>query len=857
MTDLAPTGDELARVRRALTPSSGQDVAARQAEIDRLLEDRGVTYGAPAVPEDAGLPVLVDEGVSGPVAAAVLHDVRRVQTPWRLDPQPLLLDEDHWTLLEAGVTQRAELLDAVLADLYGERRLLSLGLIPPELVLGHPGFLRSTDGIRLPGERQLFLAATDLVRDDAGEWAVIADRTQAPSGAGYAMEGRRILSQVLSEVYRGAAVRRLGPFFHALRQAVQEVAPATAAAPRAVLLSPGAASETAFDQTYLSSMLGIPVVEGDDLQVGDGRLWMRGLNGLEPVDVLLRRVDADFCDPVDLRSDSRLGVPGLVEAARAGTVSVVNTLGSSVLESPALSAYLPQVCRALRGEDLRLPAPSTYWCGDPAMRTLVLARLPELVLTPLTTFRGPATVLGWTLGAAELAELRARIEAEPAAWAGQEPVHARDATEPPTLLRTFAVAHRGAYHVMAGGLALTAPRRDVPLVSSSQGAVARDVWVLSRRPHSTPDPWLSDDPAPRPLPSGISARTAQSLYWLGRYTERADAHVRILRALADRWTDFHDHPDSPGGQALAALERLLPPGARDDLLAAFADPGRAGGVAHAVTRLSEAAAQVRDQMPRDTWLILSSLDRTLARARALRPAPGRGSAAGHGPNAAHGPDAADEGGRPVPASPGIHGLPPLLDRALEALLALAGLSAESLVRDTGWQFLEAGRRIERAQGVVAALRATLVEPRSEEVDSLVLESVLISQESAITYRRRNPARATVATVLDLLLGDAANPRALVHALRGLQSALTELPPPATPADRREHLLDGVAGLLAELDVEALAAVLPETGRRERLAETLESLHWRLRAAHDELTAQYLTRVQPNLSLDASSLGGAR
>ncbi|WP_124343012.1 circularly permuted type 2 ATP-grasp protein, partial [Cellulomonas algicola] len=527
------------------------DLARAHAEAERLLADHGVTYGADA-PEGGA------------------H-------PWRLDPVPVVVDEPEWTALDAALVQRAELLDAVLQDVYGARRLLTDQLLPPTTVLAHPGFLRQVDGLRMPGGRELVLTATDLVRDGSGAWCAVADRTQAPSGAAYAMEDRRVVAQVMAGTYRQASIQRLGPFFHALRQALRDAAPRESDEPRVALLSSGPASETAFDQAYLASMLGLPLVEGGDLLVREGRVWMRGLDGLERVDVLLRRVDAEWCDPLDLRAGSRLGVPGLVRAVRAGTVSLVNPLGSSVLENPALLAYLPRLARTVLDQDLLLPSAPTWWCGEDASRQHVLTNLASLVLLPTARGADGGAILGWTLGHRERADLADRIAAEPWAWVGQEPVGpagpvvdgapvgvgselaTADGVGPADLgpraavLRTFAVAHRSTYAVMAGGLARVAPQA---VVSSATGATAKDVWVLASSTEpvaETADETPAETVVARIPATGISPRTAENLYWMGRYAERAEDRTRVLRVVADRWDDFHARPASAGGRALTVL----------------------------------------------------------------------------------------------------------------------------------------------------------------------------------------------------------------------------------------------------------------------------------------------------------------
>ncbi|HEY0215258.1 MAG TPA: circularly permuted type 2 ATP-grasp protein [Cellulomonas sp.] len=869
MTDVLSTGGVGLVTGNA--PEDADRLAAVREAAARLLADHGVTYGG----DD-------DEGGSADA--------------WRLDPVPVVLDEADWLPLEAAVAQRAELLDAVLTDLYGERRLLRDDLLPPELVLGHPGFLRAVDGLCLPGGHDLLLTATDLCRTPDGTWVAVSDRAQAPSGAGYAMEDRRVVAQVLAEVYRQTPIQRIGPFFHALRQALLRAAPAGAAGgpggarlpgdgspaegPRAVLLTSGPYSETAFDQAYLASMLGLPLVEGGDLVVRDGRVWLRGLGTLEPVDVILRRVDADWCDPLDLRSDSRLGVPGLVRAVQAGTVSVVNPLGASVLENAGLLAHLPALARTVLGTDLLLPQAATTWCGRPEGLARVLAHLDRLVVKPVARGRGAASVPGWTLDEAGRAELAARITEEPGAWVGQEPVGglAEDAGRSRSaVLRTFAVAAPDGYRVMAGGLARLAPDEDRAVVSSAAGAVARDVWVLAGEIETAPGEEPSDDalaagtgypvaggggtdrpgapgretdvvgtdgtPGDRPSDgpvgdgaarsrrahaarqavSGISPRSAESLFWMGRYAERADGTVRVLRAVADRWDDHHRRPATPGGRALSALldavgarapDGFGRPDAADrpELRDLLVDRARPGSVAWAVRRLAEAQAAVRDQMSADLWLPLASMARTLAAQR--RTTSGR---------------TAD--------------LRTALDRMLEALLAVAGIEAESLVRDGGWRLLDAGRRIERAQALVSTLTATTTRARPDDVDALVLESVLLTHESAITYRRRHQARPTVPGVLDLLLLDETNPRSLAFQVDRLREDLTLVPTPPGGADQRDRLLADVTDLLDELDPGA-AGTAGTDGRRVRLTEVLGSLDWRLRAVSDEVARVHFVHLAP-------------
>jgi uncharacterized circularly permuted ATP-grasp superfamily protein/uncharacterized alpha-E superfamily protein len=769
-----------------------EGLLARRRQARGLLEDDGVTYG----------------GRSG---------------RWEVDPLPVVLPAAQWQHLEAGLAQRAHLLDLLLADLYGTRTVLRRGLLPPAVVFGHDGFLRAADQVRVPGPRQLLLTATDLGRDGDGDWRVLGDRTQAPSGAGYAMEDRRVVSRVMAGFYRDLRPARLRTFFHDLRAALEEAAPASSPAPRVVLLTPGPAAETAFDQAFLATMLGYPLVEGADLSVRDGRVWLRSLGRPEPVDVVLRRVDPGFADPLELRPDSRLGVPGLLEAARLGNVTVVNPFGAGVLENPGLVPYLPQLCRALLDSPPLLADVETFWCGDETGRRHVLARLGELVIRPIARGAGRVGRFGWELSAAEREDLRSRIEAEPWRWCGQVPlplstvpVVTGTGLQPRRMvLRTFAVAAGGGYRLMAGGLARVAPD-DGLLVSSQAGALAKDVWVQSGEPVA---PAPVRPPAPQVaraagrLPA-LAPRTAEDLFWLGRYAERAEDAVRLLRVVADLAEDYALRPGTPGAAALQALLDVLaaatglppagprPPRLQTDLLALTVDAGLPGGLGFAVRRTVEAAHAVREQLSVDTWVVLGSLDRVLAElASAAR--------------------AANEQDPPP--------LQPTLARVLEGLLALAGLGAESMVRDAGWAFLDLGRRLERGLQLLVVLRQAVTRQRPADVDALVVEAVLLAAESVITHRRRlaagalpgGTAPAQLGGVLHLLLADRENPRALAYQVRRLAEDVA-IAGAGQPSAVLEARVRDTAARLAEADLPGLA-VAGDDGRRTGLAALIDGL----------------------------------
>ncbi|KQY30462.1 MULTISPECIES: circularly permuted type 2 ATP-grasp protein [Nocardia] len=515
--------------------------------VRRQIEDDGVTY--------------TEVGLGG-------EDDTAIPQPWRLDPIPLLVSAEDWTRLETGLVQRSLVLDEVLTDVYGPRRLLSSGLLPPEVVFGNTGYVRAAHGITIPGTHQLFLHACDISRWSDGQFRVLADWAQAPSGAGYALADRRVVASAIPEAFEHAGPRPLSPFARAMRLMLEEAAPELAdeEEPVVVVLSPGSHSETAFDQAYLAQMLGFPLVESSDLVVRDGALWMRSLGSLERVDVVLRRVDAEFSDPLDLRPDSRLGVVGLVEVLRRGAVTVVNTLGSGLLESPALSPFLPRIARSVLGEDLLLDATPTYWGGDDTERAHLVSHVGDLVLRSAVD---GSTIFGPSLSAAERADLAARIEVERWKWVGQEPAEFSVApavdgpaglAPAPVGMRLFSLARRGGYTAMSGGLGQQRMRLE-PTRSVIKVA-AKDVWVRAA-PATVPAVGSEAPPEERlrravPVVEAISSpRVLNDLFWMGRYSERAESVVRLLAATHDVYRDYRYRPWLDGAEALPILMRAL------------------------------------------------------------------------------------------------------------------------------------------------------------------------------------------------------------------------------------------------------------------------------------------------------------
>lgn len=706
------------------------DIERRFASADRHLREAGVTYRAPS---------------------------DNTERTWPLSHLPLLIDEGEWAQLSAGIAQRAELFERVLQDLYGEGRLVAEGAIPAAAVAGSSEFLRPMAGIRPPGGRFMSIYAADVGRGPDGGWWVLGDRTQAPSGTGYALENRLVLSRAFSSLYKSMNVERMAPFFEAFRDSLR--ASADRDEPRIGVLTPGAFNETYFEHATLARYLGFVLVEGDDLAVSGDRVHIRTVAGLKRVDLLLRRVDSNSLDPLELDAASRLGVPGLVDVLRKGGVVVANMPGSGVLEARALLGFLPSLSRRLLGEDLKIPHIATWWCGQKSAREEVLSRLDQLAIegaygagVPGFANRGP--VLAGELSEAERARLRDAIAQRGIDYVGQElvrlsttPVWEQGRITPrPFVLRVFAAATPDGWTVLPGGFCRIAEQPDARAVSMGDGARAADVWVVADKAVTarTLLP-ASDNVRIRRIAGVLPSRAADNLFWLGRYLERSEATLRLIRALATQQRD--PGRSSPG--MLNAAERM-----QRLLLAwgAIAQTSRAKGsrvVAEALqaeTQFGSAlsllraaqrtAISLRERLSPDAWQVITELPAMLMHD-------------------------IDDDDAVLSAA----------ELALEALASFAGLAQENMNRAAGWRFLEMGRRAERAVNTVRFARQF----GYDEASSEDLDILLTLVDCQITYRSRYLVGPLLAPIRDLVMLDPYNPRSVAFQVEALNGHIASLP----------------------------------------------------------------------------------
>jgi uncharacterized circularly permuted ATP-grasp superfamily protein/uncharacterized alpha-E superfamily protein len=705
----------------------------RWARADRRIRENGITYN-------------------------IYGDPLGADRPWRIDIVPLLLPEAEWRVIEAGVIQRARLLSLLLEDIYGQQNLLRQGQFPASLLYANPGFLRPMVGVPVPPHTYLHTMAIDLARSPDGSWWVLADRTQAPSGSGYALENRTIVSDLLPELFRASNVLRHAPFFRAQRDALASLGGRDN--PRIVLLTPGPHNETYFEHAYLAKYLGFTLVEGRDLTVRDRRVYLKTVEQLERVDVILRRVDDSFCDPLELRSDSLLGVSGLVDAIVAGNVRVANALGSGVIESAAIMPFLPGLARHLLGEKLKLASVATWWCGQPDALAWVLGHLDSVVVKPAFPAHGIEPIFGSELPPEAKSKMIERLRAHPYKYVAQERVALSTAPvwENETLdsrsvvLRTYVVNTGTGWVAIPGGLVRVAGERG-SVVSMQRGGHSKDVWVLSDAPVDTFS-LLRPRNQPvelRRLARSVPSSVADNTFWLGRYVERAENIARILRSMVP---GVHRREAAEFASLVRLHGCLWPrnsasPGARrkmpsydaleKELLAMLTDAKRSGSLPHTLREVSRIGGSVRERLSADMMLLIGQLRNS------MQTEPGA--------------QLLDYQGK--------------LTACLQLLSAFAGMERENIIRGSGWLFMSIGRRLERAIYLTRQMREITRQLPPEEWS--FLERLLDVEDSSMTYRTRYYTTLQPLAVLDVLMADETNPRSLDFQLEHLAELYEKLP----------------------------------------------------------------------------------
>lgn len=795
------------------------------AQIRRALDDQGngSDFSHPTLDAD-GLPTIAHPDDTG----------SRLQPRRELDPMPLVVDASDWARLGRALEQRAKVLELVLDDLFGPQRLLAGGHLPTQAILTHREYLRGCVGIASPGSHRLVLYAADIARATSGAVTVTADRTQMPSGIGHSVQNREVMARIHPESLHEAGVLPIEDWLDTCRAALGALAPADIEQPRIVMMTPGASVRTHTEHAYLARTMGFTLVEPSDLTVRDAQVWLKSVAGLEPVHVILRLVPSPDCDPLELWTDSVLGVAGLVEACRRQNVAVANPLGSGVGECAALLPFMPRLTRTLLGEEPLIESAPTWWCGEPAGLSHVLANLDTLLIRSRDPIAGRHTRFGRLLSQSERDELTAQIAADPSQFVGQEEVDI--ATKPsfdtdrvverPTITRAFMVRDRDGYRCMEGGLTLTHDRAEA--ITFSNHLISKDTWVTSSAPVAPADPVRpSAGLAPIDLRDSITSRAAESMFWIGRNLERSHAAIRLVRAVSLMNETRHDLKGDSDWTWTWTVDRLVnavvgvpwpPPDDADStpepttaelLTGAIVDRSRVRSLATSLHFLMRNAASVRELFSADSWRLLSQIS-------------------GH--------HAQLESSDAEAA----------MERAyatVTPLLALSGLVSDSMVRDPGWRFLDIGRRIEAASLVATTLGAALVDDPPSHLASPFLDAILNTWDGLIAYRRRYRSDVDPALLIDLLVTDQSNPRSVRSQLAALIVDLDDLPGAAV---RRAEIVDTVRTLAALVDAatpDALAAV-DDHGRRPALALATESIVSTLGAVATEIDLTYFVQLPP-------------
>ncbi|SEM58402.1 Uncharacterized conserved protein, circularly permuted ATPgrasp superfamily [Gemmobacter aquatilis] len=744
-----------------------EEVAQRFARGDQYLRDAGVYFR---------------QYSTGPAQ----------EREWPLSHVPVLLAEQEWTEICAGLTQRAELLEQVMADLYGPGHLVRDGHLPAELVARNPQWLRPLVGVVPRSGNFLHHLAFEIGRSPDGSWFVLGDRAQAPSGSGFALENRMATQRVFSDPFPRANLRRLAGFFRAFREAMDDLAgPGRGMA----ILTPGPNNDTYYEHTYIARYLGMTLLEGEDLIVQNGQAMVRTVNGLKPLGLLWRRIDSEFADPLELNETSHIGTPGLLEALRQGNLSLINALGSGVLEARAMMAFLPKISEVLLGEKLALPNIATWWCGQPLERAYVRENAARMMIGEAMDSALPFavdanTALGGAFRGEGRGSIRDWLARDGARLVGQEavtlsttPAYEKGRLVPrPMTIRVFAARSESGWTFMPGGYARIGKSEDVTALAMQAGGSVSDVWIMAPKP-VPPESLVGQNSFERAAPGILPARAADNLYWLGRYMERTEGAIRMLRAYHLRLAEsgsakeprLLELADYMAGLGLT-LDRPVP-----DALLGLISAARG------------TASKIRDRFSPDGWGALNDMAKTAGKLAAKVVA---------------GDDAALA-----------------MSILLRKISGFTGLVHENMYHFAGWRFLALGRAQERADGLLLLLSA-LADPHAEPG---ALEIAIEVGDSVMTHQRRYRFGPSRETVLDLLVLDESNPRAVLYQISEMRRHLRRLPQASTGGR-----LTPLERALLTLDTDLRVA-----GPSDLDTDTLLELRARLGEVFDLLAATYL------------------
>lgn len=726
--------------------------------------------------------------------------------------------------------QRAELFNLLLKDIYGPQTLIKNGIIPQELIYLHPGFLRSCVNVKLPGTQHLVLYAADMARGMDGRLWIISDRTQAPSGSGYALENRFAMSSVLPELFSNLQIKRLSPYFDSLQQALTNIAPRNTDNPRVVVLTPGPDNETYFEHSYLAAYLGLTLVQGNDLMVKDNYVWLKTIDGLEKVDVILRRLDDVYCDPLELKSDSLLGIPGLVQVVRKGNIAIANPLGSSIVESAGLVPFLPAVAKHFFGKELIMPTIATWWCGQPKEMNYVIDNLKTLVVRKI--FRNVAgtrsAIDGASLSTTQAEELILQIKANPYLYVGQEKISFSSTPSwldgkivaGHSLFRSFLVSHNNSYIAMPGGLTRTKSGENSFVISNQLGGISKDTWVLSadEEQEQPVNLQLNTDILQHKLNKrSLPSHTAENLFWVGRYTERVIYNARLQRTVMQRMLQsnkaFNGDDESTEAVLLQTLTQCTytfpgffednDPEKRKEIYAkpwteltdVLYNEKRNGSLSHNLSLLKNAVYSVRNFWALDTWRVLRQIEEEWNKAKA---------------------DTHADHLRMIST----------IDSLNTSMFAFLGMNRESVRREQGWNIMDLGRKLEQTLYIITLLRSVFQKKQEEQVEHELMESVMIASQSLITYRYTYRDHLQLPLALELLMLDTNYPKSLAYLVKKIKRYVSLLPKEGKDIQLsdKQRKIQEADSLLKLADTVALTKYDPENKEYVALTNFLDKLY---------------------------------
>jgi len=780
-----------------LTDMGIEKLISKQNEVDWLMEENGVTYN-------------------------VYNDPKGLHRPWRLNIVPFIIHQKEWETVEKGIKQRAEVLNLLLKDIYGKRELIKKGIIPHEIVFAHRGFLRQCDQIQYKTAKNLLIHSADLARGPDGRMWVVNDRTQAPSGMGYALENRYSISRVLPDAFKGINVIQASGFFSDFNQMLIDAAPQNEQDPNIIILTPGPHNETYFEHAYLSTYLGYPLVTGNDLVVRNSKVYMKSLKGLKQVDVILRRVDDIYMDPLELKEDSYLGVVGLLDVIREQNVAVINPIGSGILENSGLIPFMNSICKYFFNEDLILPQIASWWCGQEKEKNFVLNNLQQLVVKRIDRSNRESIFFCEFLNEAQINNLKKAILANPYNFVAQErisfstaPDFVKDHLEPRKVMcRTFAIANKDNYSVMPGGLVRVAAEREELFVSNQRGGISKDFWVLSDEEQTNIQNYSWDNSCKITISdiNDLPSNTAENLFWSGRYLGRALVTARFLRMTLNKMSNTYFDDKKPEIESLHYIFQAVTnitstfPGfvgkgkekaLHNPLLeiqSLILDENRLGSFAQSLYSFNNSYYSLRNLWSKDMWRVFESIQKMWRKFKEEK-------------------------------DYSISELTKLLDRVITRLIAFMGLIEESIMVEQGLLLYFIGLQTEQAMMNVAKCRALLVFNHSEQLQYEILESLLNSHESLNIYRYSYRSYLSIENVIKFILLDKNYPKSLKYQLKRIKKDIDRLPKLGNLEEltKPQKFILGANSKIMDLTIIDLMELNDDKSLRQNLDDNLSEL----------------------------------